>query len=96
MIDVEVQNEQESGSGWTFRLRITSGDGAAAIRIVNLAWADYNLWSVDGGDAPHVVAAAVAKFLAARIPMEDLPETIDASWARRRFPDADREIPGLI
>ncbi len=93
---VEVVSEHEEKGGWGFELRIADGDGASATCKLHLSWADYNLWSTDGGDPPHAVATAVARFLVSRMTLSDLPATIDAATARRRFPDADEEIPALI
>ena len=90
-MDVEVISEQAYEGGWSFELRL-----GAVTRTLRLSWADYDLWSNDGGDPPHAVATAVALFLLARITPSDLPATLDASTARRRFPDADKEIPTLI
>jgi len=90
-MDVEVGSERECEGGWSFEVRF--GDLARTLR---LSWADYDLWSNDGGDPPHAVARAVALFLATRITPTDLPATLDASTARRRFPGADLEIPKLI
>ena len=91
-MDVEVVSEQEYEGGWAFELRL----GDDRTRTVRLSWADYDLWSNDGGDPPQAVATAVALFLLSRITVSDLPATFDASTARRRFPDADAEIPKRI
>ncbi len=91
MADVEVVSERDCDGGWSFELRL-----GEVTRTLRLSWADYDLWSNDGGDPPHAVATAVARFLLSRITMSDLPITIDASTARRRFPGADEEIPKLI
>ncbi len=90
-MDVEVVSEQAYEGGWSFELRL-----GGVTRTLRLSWADYDLWSNDGGDSPHAVATAVALFLLARIIPSDLPATLDASTARRRYPDADKEIPKLI
>jgi len=90
-VDVKVVREQAYEGGWSFELRF-----GGVIRTLRLSWADYDLWSNDGGDPPHAVATAVAVFLLSRISPSDLPPTLDASTARRRFPDADAEIPKLI
>jgi len=96
MIDVTVEHEQEAGPGWLFRMRIATGDGPPATRRLTLAWADYNLWSGDGADPPHAVAAAVLCFVLGRMPLDEVPDPLDAAWARRRFRDADGVIPGMI
>jgi hypothetical protein len=95
MPQVEITKEEEGSGSWTFALRI-AGDGGEAARTLKLSWADYNLWSGDGADPPHAVAQAVVEFLLGRLSLTDLPARIDASIARRRFADADREIPRLI
>jgi hypothetical protein len=95
--DVQIERETEDHGGWTFRLRIIAGAaGQPSLRTLRLAWADYDLWSADGADPPHAVAAAVVEFLLARLGLSDLPPRIDASIARRQFPGADDEIPKLI
>ena len=96
MPDIEVVSEQECKGGWSFELRFGDVDAAGVTRTLRLSWADYDLWSNDGSDPPHAVATAVAVFLLSRITASDLPATLDASTARRRFPDADDEIPRLI
>ncbi len=96
MPEVEIVSEQEGQGGWSFQLRIQAGVGEDATRTLRLSWADYNLWSDDGSDPPHAVARAVVLFLLSRITATDVPGTIDASTARRRFPGADDEIPKLI
>ena len=96
MPDVEILSEREFEGGWSFELRYGGGDGAGVTRTLRLSWADYDLWSNDGSDPPHAVASAVAVFLLSRLTVSDLPATLDASTARRRFPGADDEIPKLI
>jgi hypothetical protein len=95
--DAWIEREDEDGDGWTFHVRIAAEPGdPPSRRTLRLAWADYDLWSADGADPPHTVALAVIAFLLARMPPSDLPERIDAATARRRFADADAEIPGMI
>ncbi|MHC4101655.1 MAG: hypothetical protein ACYTFF_06595 [Planctomycetota bacterium] len=97
MTDVQIDSETEDHDGWTFRLRIAADNAEPpSRRTLRLAWADYDLWSADAADPPHAVAAAVVEFLLSRLGLADLPDKIDASVARRRFPDADTEIPRLI
>ena len=94
---VKIESEQEDREGWSFRMRIsTDADGPPSRRTLRLAWADYDLWSADGADPPHAVAIAVIEFLLSRLNTSELPMRVDASLARRRFPDADTEIPRLI
>ena len=92
-----IEHEIENDDGWTFRLRVAAEPGdPPSPRTLRLAWADYDLWSADGADPPHAVALAVIEFLLTRLKLADLPPRIDASTARRRFPDADAVIPRLI
>jgi hypothetical protein len=95
--DVRIETETEDLDGWTFRLHVAADNVVPpAPRTLHLSWADYDLWSADGADPPHAVAAAVVDFLVARLGLSDLPLRIDASTARRQFPGADDEIPKLI
>ncbi|MHC4219003.1 MAG: hypothetical protein ACYSU7_11170 [Planctomycetota bacterium] len=95
--DVRIETETEDHDGWTFRLHIAAeNSGRPTPRTLRLSWADYDLWSADGADPPHAVAAAVVAFLLARLDLSDLPPRIDASMARRQFAGADDEIPKLI
>ena len=97
MPKVEVVSEEEGAGGWSFQLRIgAEGSDPAGAHTLYLSWADYNFWCADGADPPHAVAEAVARFVLSRMAATDLPDRIDASSARRRFPDADQEIPKLI
>ena len=95
MAQVEITQEEEGTGWWSFTVRV-DGEGRGPARTLKLAWADYNLWSEDGADPPHAVARAVVEFLLRRHALDELPLRIDAAVARRRFPEADREIPGLI
>jgi hypothetical protein len=94
MPQVEITQEEEGAGSWTFALRVAGG--GEGTRTLRLSWADYNLWSGDGADPPEAVARAVVEFLLERVGLAGLPARIDASIARRRFADADREIPRLI
>jgi hypothetical protein len=97
MTRVQVVNETEDRSGWSFQVRI-AGDAPAKplLRTLRLSWADYGLWSADGADPPHAVAVAVIRFLLSRAALSELPASFDASTVRRRFADADDAIPELI
>ena len=97
MQEVEVVKEEEHSNGWSFQLLVEDAVAKPPSKhTLRLSWADYNLWSGDGADPPHAVAEAVVRFLLSRITAADLPASIDAGSARRRYPEADREIPGLI
>jgi hypothetical protein len=96
MPQVEIISEQELGNAWRFAVQILGDGGDLHRRTMTLAWADYNLWSNDGADAPAKVAEAVLVFLLGKLLPDQLPEKFDASIARRRFADADEDIPRLI
>ncbi len=94
----EILAQCDAAVGWTFDVQSTAAPPQGELRhlTLRLSWADYNHWSPDGADRPGAVAEAVLAFLLERLDPRDLPVRLDASWARRRFPDADREIPKLI
>ena len=98
MARIEIVREHERPGGWTFEVDIGGDLEDAAVRRVrlSLAWADYNLWSPDGGDAPERIAEAVLAFLLSKKGARDLRPAFDAAVARLLYPEADRAIPGLI
>lgn len=93
---VEIISEAEFKGGWRFEVQVLDDGGELRRHDVSLAWADYNLWSADGADAPSSVLEAALSFMLARGSSADLPAKFDASIARRRFPGADEAIPALI
>ena len=95
--DFEILSERENSSGWCFEAQLICDEGGGLRRVtLLLAWADYNLWSVDGADRPTAVAEAALSYLISEVGADAIPDRFDASIIRRRFPDADREIPKLI
>lgn len=96
MPQIEIISEQELSNAWRFEVQVLGDGGELHRRTLTLAWADYNLWSHDGSDAPAKVAEAALEFLLMKMPAEQLPPKLDASLARRRFADADEVIPQLI
>lgn len=96
MAQVEIISEREGQRGWEFAAQMLGDDGVLHQRVVTLSWADYNLWSRDGSDEPARVAEAALAFMLKRMRASELPERLDMSTARRRFPDADAIIPTLI
>jgi hypothetical protein len=93
---VEILSERDGPAGWVFTAQVLDGEGVLRRHEVTLAWADYNLWSGSGADEPARVAAAVLRFLLTKQKASELPSRLDAATARRRYPDADAEIPGLF
>jgi hypothetical protein len=87
----EIVSQEEQPGCWIFLVRRESPEGIRDHRL-RLAWPDYDLLSPGGDAPPERVAIAVARFLAERPEFAPLAERLDASWARRRVPDADRQI----
>lgn len=96
MAQVEIVSERDGSGGWLFTARVRDEQGTQRDHEVYLSWADYNLWSGSGADPPAAVAAAAVRFVCDRMAPEELGGRFDAAAARRRFPDADEEIPALI
>jgi hypothetical protein len=96
MPQIEIISEQERPGHWRFEVQALDDAGTLRRHTVTLSWADYNLWSTDGGDEPSRVADAVMNFMLSRLGADAIPAKFDASLARRRFADADQVIPTLI
>jgi hypothetical protein len=92
---IEIHEEKEEGTGWVFAAVVAKG-GRMTHFLVRLSWMDYNLWSPDGSDRPEDVARAALAFLLSREPAAEIASEFDAARIRRRYPDADAEIPRLI
>lgn len=93
---VEIVSEREGHAGWVFTAQVLDEGGTLRRHEVNLSWADYNLWSGSGADEPARVAAAVLRFLLTKLEASAVPARLDAATARRRFSDADAQIPRLV
>ena len=87
----EIVSQEEQPGCWIFVVRRESPEGIRDHRL-RLAWPDYDLLAPGGDAPPERVAIAVARFLAERPEFAPLGDRLDASWARRRVPDADRLI----
>ncbi|MCI0362283.1 MAG: hypothetical protein L0Y44_11370 [Phycisphaerales bacterium] len=96
MAQVEILSEKDRPSGWEFSAQVLDDAGRIKACRMTLSWADYNLWSADGSDAPALVAEAVISFLVSRDHSVELADHFDASLARRKFRDADEQIPRFI
>ena len=97
MAPFQIITERENDTGWSYLVQTASGNSPKPRRFtMQLSWADYNHWSSTGSDPPQRVAEAVLGFVLSHLDPAELPEQFDASFARRRFPDADAEIPKLI
>ncbi|MHC5026510.1 MAG: hypothetical protein ACYTGR_07085 [Planctomycetota bacterium] len=96
MPQIEMLDESEAGSSWQFRLQVLDDEGTLRAHRLTLAWADYDHWAPGGDCSPAAVAAAVVDFLLQRSGASNLRSSIDASLARREYPDADEVIPTLI
>jgi len=93
---LEILSESDATSCWLFDIQVLDDAGALTQHQVRLSWADYNLWSADGTDAPARVAEAAVQFLLSHLPPSELPTNFDASIARRMFANADEHIPQYI
>lgn len=85
---VEVLDENETGMGWRFRVRITRDGGIATEHEVRLSWVDHDFWS-GGASAPARVVQALMEYVIERGPVEAIPDRVDASTIRRRHPEVD-------
>src|SRR5438034_806703 len=96
MPQIEIISEEELANAWRFVFQVLDDRGSIRKHTLILAWADYNLWSTDGADAPAKVAEAVLTFLLSKLDANELPTKFDASLARRQFGQADELIPKFI
>lgn len=87
----EIVKEREEASGWSFDIQQIRRDGSLAGIRLTLSWADYDLFCPDGAVPPEGVARAVME-IADELWPEGVPPRFDASFPRKRAPDADRRI----
>ena len=92
----ELIDENEDSTGCTWTIQALDSEGGLQRTRIRLGWADYGIWSPDGGITPERVAEAVVSFALQRAEFSPLPQMLDAAMARRRVPDADVEIGRLI
>ncbi len=93
----EIIIEHEEAGGWLYEFQtVNEESGELCKHQMHLSWVDYNHWSATGSDNPQKVAEAVLGFLLSRLTIDELSDRFDASFARRRFGDADETIPKMI
>ena len=92
----ELVEEREDATGCSWTLQRLDAEGRLERSRMRLGWADYGVWSPDGGVTPVRVAEAVIAFALDRPEFDPLPDPFDAAMARRRVPDADARIGRLI
>jgi len=93
---IEITDESEQTGGWEFQAQVLDENGRLYRCTMHLSWADYNLWSPGGADAPAAVAEAALAFLLSRQSAQQIKSRFDASLVRRLDPAADEQIPPLI
>jgi hypothetical protein len=93
MATIEIGQETESRSHWTYEVRVF--DGRIHLFRVSLSFADYDLWS-HGRVPPSRVVEAVFEFLLQNEPADQILPKFDCSTVRRHFQSLDTELPGLL
>jgi hypothetical protein len=94
MATITIGVETEGLNHWTYQVQVE--DGAATYTYqVTLSWSDYDLWS-HGRKAPQHVVRAVFEFLLAREPAGRILPRFDCATVRRRFPEADEQLPRMV
>lgn len=94
MHQIRIHSETDAAGGWKFTVETHVHSENPRRATMKLSYADYNLWCASGACAPADVARAVVRFMLEQC--NELPDSFDASLARRRFPQADAVIPTLI
>ena len=85
--------EREAFHAWRFEMSLP-GEAARTVTLV-LSWVDYEYWS-HGAASPSRVAEAVVRGVLEAEPSRELPETFDASTARRWVRDLDRRVREML
>lgn len=95
-VQIQFDDEQESASGWEYRVTVVSQANETRLHVVVLSFQDYDHWS-KGSVPPELVVKAVMRVLVGGKSVPDpLPERIDAGLARRWLTDADQLIRSEI
>ena len=92
MTSVRVTHEEDTAQGWSHQVEIKSGDREPLLVTVRLSYQDYEYWS-GGVRPPEQVTVSLIECLLdpgedASVP-SPLPESFDASTARRWMPGLD-------
>ena len=93
MASVHVGTETETPRGWAFEVRVVDDAGTGRDHVVELGWADYDLWC-GGTEPPADVVAALLAFWLEREPAAALRDRFDAALIRRRHPEVDEALRG--
>jgi len=90
---VQIENEQETESGWRFSVRIGGGatSQSSLALILTMSWADYDYWS-SGTEPPSEIARHVIEFLLSQRPSAEFPTRFDAATVRRWLPKIDQAL----
>ncbi|MBB6430252.1 hypothetical protein [Algisphaera agarilytica] len=94
MAEIEVGQEVEHATSWAYDVTVFA-DGRTFPHAVTLSFQDYDLWC-RGRVSPSRVVEAVFKFLLDHGSAQDIPPKFDCSVVRRKFDEADAELPKLI
>lgn len=95
MIAPRVLRENDTAHGWSHQVEIQTQAGQARTLTVQLSYQDYEYWS-GGSRPPEQVTLALVECLLEPGPDSNvpspLPDTFDASTARRWLPDLDNRL----
>lgn len=91
MADIEIGEEQEGESQWSYDVAVYDGGKTHRYRVT-LSFQDYDHWS-RGRVAPSEVVRAAFAFLLDREPAGAILSKFDCSVIRRYFPEVDQKLP---
>ncbi|TVQ60770.1 MAG: hypothetical protein EA379_07675 [Phycisphaerales bacterium] len=97
----EAENEVEGDAGWTFDVTLYRlerpgvPEQRLASTILRLSWQDYERWC-SGTLPPSSVAEQVVRCAAARLGVDAIPPTVDASTLHRRTPELDDDLAACL
>jgi len=90
-IQIQIDGEHETPTGWLYALSVQWGDGAASDHELTLAWVDHE-HLVGGAISPSVVARAGARLAADHFGQSEMPVRCDIANLRRRIDGFDQAI----